>query len=72
MEEDIKGAINEYINQDLFNLLTTSDLQATCEARAVYILKKHDLSFGMRDINKIMEISDLILTGIYEHQEATP
>lgn len=72
MEKDIQDVIDKAIKEDWYNELTTSDLQGVCEAESYRIIKKHNTSFSLWD-NKshipIMEVSDKILQGIYDHVE---
>lgn len=52
----IDETIEKAIKEDWFNKMTTSDLQATCEAVAM----------GMSDdFREIMRISDKIINGIH-------
>ncbi|MFA5423059.1 MAG: hypothetical protein WC374_04310 [Phycisphaerae bacterium] len=72
MEREINNIIREAIRDDWYNKMTTSDLQATCEAIAMGIYNKNNIdtprSYPNRFIN-IMNIQGEILNGIYKNQE---
>ena len=67
MKEDIQAAINEFT--PLFDLVTTSDLQGTTEARAIEILRRHQgFAFDpAANVLDVMAVSDEILEGIYNN-----
>lgn len=64
MKTDIDKAIKEFY--PLYDSETTSDLQGLCAARALSLLHKHKKETGVMEV---MELSDEILTGIYDKVE---
>jgi hypothetical protein len=64
MTNEINNIIQQAIREDWFNLMTTGDLQGVCEAQAMKMLGYNP------DYLKVMAISDVILEGIYKHQES--
>ena len=74
MKEDIKAVIDQAIEEDWFNNMTTSDVQGVVWAKAMDIHKKHNPMMPLSDKRELQpfidRISDLIINGIYAKQKS--
>lgn len=49
-----------------FNEIERSKLQEMCDARSLILLRKHEM---VTNVHNMLEISDIILNGIYDRLE---